>query len=969
MALVTPIINYIPALNATRDNTITFVADGGEPIVKNEIKILTNDGNETVVYNNTQTTTTLGQTIPANTLTNGVYYKVVFRTYDALDNTSEWSNYQPFYCFSTPTLTFNISDEEIIHTTELDLSVTYNQAENERLESVNIYFFNANGDLISSSGKLFNSNLPPVTFNYFLSNLENNETYRVKADGVTVDGTVISTGIITFYVSYEIIDTEGKLYPNVDSCEGYINVKSSPIINVPAGYNIHNPAELSYIDDDTKVDLTSVVGKVDLEDSYSYWVKWYDLYPLRQLFLFRLWFYPARTKFQVAELVSEDGSTVLNSIKIKYERGETEDYISIRSDDGIEIDRGLGTICNGNTKVFLWISVKGQMWDVRTEILSNPTTTLDWNNSSDDINYNVTTDIPYGNETYGSFEPVTDDYHGITDTINAVIIGNGVFDTLLLDLDADAPYSTEVPTDDTSAILFVNFNGSVDNEIESLNYTKALLQRKDDTMLTWWNLQEISISAGDVAQIDYNDGFLPSGIKQTYGLTIYKDDIPSKTYTVDVVPKWGRVFLSDKDESYKLNYAVIYSNGSQNIQNGALMPIGTKYPIVIQNAVGNYKSGSLQFKVLGYQFDIDRRLDRNSIVEQTNDILAFLANGKPKCIKDYNGNIYICKVINSPQISYDANWGNGITTISFDWVEQAQYNNYDEMLETGIINNDVVPPTPVPPTPVVTVKPFDTATDEEFAEIISGYYNGDISLEDIQAVWSIGDTRDISLDAITASGGSGDTAWSVGESHRAQTVTIQILDFVHDDLTTSINGKTKALITVDLKDCLRDATVSDTDGINNTENGYINSLTTNTGGWINCDRRKWCNNGFYQALPLYIRNLVVSVEKLSSAGGQSSNIVTTSDYVFLPSEIEVFNQTGNSFAGEGTIYAYYNESASNRIKLPAWNSLSTTVSCIWWGRSPAKNSLSGFCIAGATATSSLSSPSSNTYGIAPTFCM
>lgn len=690
MALVTPIINYIPALDATKDNTITFVADGGEPIAKNEIKILTNDENETVVYNNIQvqtSTSILGQTIDAYTLTNGTYYKVTFRTYDSLDNTSEWSNYQPFYCYSTPILTFNISDEEIINDMEFDLSLTYNQTENERLESVTIYFYNSNGDLISSSGKLFNSNLPPVVFKYFLGNLENNEMYRIKADGITVDGTVISTGFITFYVSYEIIDTEGKIYPITDSCEGYINIKSSPIISAPTGYNMHNPAELTYIDYNTKVDLTTFVGKVDMYDSYSYWIKWYDLYPVKQAFLFRLWFYPARTSFEIAELISESGLTLLNSIKIRYERGETQDYISIRSNNGIKIDRGLGAICSGNTKVFLWIKVKGNTWDVQTEILSHPTTTLDWNNSSNNINYNVTSDIPYGDESYGTFEPVADDYFRLTDNINAVLIGNGVYDTLLLDLDADAPYSTEVPTNDTSAVLFVHFNGSVDNEVVPLNYTKAVLQRKDDTMLTWWTLQKIDISAGDVAQLNFDDYFIPSGVKQTYGITIYKDDTPSKTYTVDVTPKWGRVFLSDKDENYKLNYAVIYSNGSQNIQNGVLMPIGAKYPIVIQNAVGNYKSGSLQFKVLGYQFDIDRRLDRNSIVKQTNDILAFLTNGKPKCIKDYNGNIIICKVINSPQVSYDANWGNGITTISFDWVEQAEYNNYDEMLELGLIES------------------------------------------------------------------------------------------------------------------------------------------------------------------------------------------------------------------------------------------------------------------------------------------
>ena len=51
-----------------------------------------------------------------------------------------------------------------------------------------------------------------------------------------------------------------------------------------------------------------------------------------------------------------------------------------------------------------------------------------------------------------------------------------------------------------------------------------------------------------------------------------------------------------------------------------------------------------------------------------------------------SGNIFIIKVINSPQISYDSNWGNGITTISFDWVEQAKYNDYESMAELGLLD-------------------------------------------------------------------------------------------------------------------------------------------------------------------------------------------------------------------------------------------------------------------------------------------
>ena len=89
---------------------------------------------------------------------------------------------------------------------------------------------------------------------------------------------------------------------------------------------------------------------------------------------------------------------------------------------------------------------------------------------------------------------------------------------------------------------------------------------------------------------------------------------------------------------------------------------------------------------LGYQFEEDKRLDRVSMTKQLDDMLKFLTNGKAKCLTDFNGNIYIIKVVNSPQISYDANWGNGIPTISFDWVEQGKYNNGDDMLKSGLVD-------------------------------------------------------------------------------------------------------------------------------------------------------------------------------------------------------------------------------------------------------------------------------------------
>ena len=115
MALTKPIIGDVAAFDATVGTTITFSATAteGSQITGNTIKIVTNDPSETTVYTDTVTSYELSHVIPPNTssgLSNGNYYKVAIQTRDAIGNTSVWSDYVPFHCYSTPNLILNVSE-------------------------------------------------------------------------------------------------------------------------------------------------------------------------------------------------------------------------------------------------------------------------------------------------------------------------------------------------------------------------------------------------------------------------------------------------------------------------------------------------------------------------------------------------------------------------------------------------------------------------------------------------------------------------------------------------------------------------------------------------------------------------------------------------------------------------------------------------------------------------------------------
>ena len=259
---------------------------------------------------------------------------------------------------------------------------------------------------------------------------------------------------------------------------------------------------------------------------------------------------------------------------------------------------------------------------------------------------------------------------------------------------------------------------------------------------------------------------------------------------------------------------------------------------------------------------------------------------------------------------------------------------------------------------LIKIVAFATGTDEEIAAMIDAHYNNKINISDY---WAVGDTRNVSLSAMPDTG--------VGESHRAQTVQFVIGDFEHDDLSTPINGHTKAAVTLLQKDCLMDASNASNpvNGSGNTENGYMNSTNTNVGGWKNCARRAWCNNVFFAALPSTWQSMVKIVNKKSgTGGGSSSGTEITADKIFLAAKIEIFGSRTYSVDGEGTQYQYYKNATANRYKMPKWNS--SSVSSAHWERSPGSSNSDSFCDVAHTGGSAVSK-AAYAYGLAPCLCI
>lgn len=109
------------------------------------------------------------------------------------------------------------------------------------------------------------------------------------------------------------------------------------------------------------------------------------------------------------------------------------------------------------------------------------------------------------------------------------------------------------------------------------------------------------------------------------------------------------------------------------------------------------------------------------------------------------------------------------------------------------------------------------------------------------------------------------------------------------------------------------------------------------------------------------QNAIKQVNKLSSAGNQSTTIKTTADKLFLLSEVEIFGSTSYSVSGEGTQYAYY-KAGNSKVK-----NVSGSAN-FWWERSPCASDTTHFCVVGSNGNAYLTN-ASNSLGVAFGFCV
>jgi hypothetical protein len=479
MAMVKPIAQTKAAFDATKPEIFSFTSSGGNQVVKNKITVRLNSDN-TIVYTNTEESFAFTQTIPANKLQNGKYYNYFFNTFDVGGNMSPDSNVVSFYCYTAPTLTFtNVSNGSTIESSNFNFIVEYNQIEGELIDNMKIILYDINGSILFDSGVMYTNTNPPSQFSYSFNGMNNNTSYRIKAEGVTVNGTKIESQMITFEVRFE----NPAVYTKIDlenKCdEGYVQFRSN-LVFIDAKSNPDPPV---YVDG-TAVDITQL----------GQWVEWMEGFEVPTGFILELWMTPSLLgKF--CELWNK--SSLNDSIKLNLLRNYYVD--SEYPKDNFEVYAKYGTnyvrkysnaveALNNLSDIIVWVKKSGDNWELILDVVNRTTSVMFWNaeyESETNVEYNKITNL-YWNDDFVSYIRYSPNANGSEMTINKESNSKYIGTTKVPFEEfepEDPPFEGYIMNDNSylADSFWVDYLSDTDGDMEF--YTGSGMAPED----TWWS--------------------------------------------------------------------------------------------------------------------------------------------------------------------------------------------------------------------------------------------------------------------------------------------------------------------------------------------------------------------------------------------------------------------------------------------------------------------------------------------------
>lgn len=274
------------------------------------------------------------------------------------------------------------------------------------------------------------------------------------------------------------------------------------------------------------------------------------------------------------------------------------------------------------------------------------------------------------------------------DPVQTLILQNAIHDETyvsvdIIELDDFRGVIPDNWTFDTR--LHAQYNGDLYGG--NVSFTEAIVESvrikkrtsKDSKFQT---IYEKPINANEDFEIHLIDYYEPTGdVEYAYVPVISGGE--NKYITNTVKSDFNNYFICEKDVSYALIMNAAFDR-TLNQQVGVVETWGRQRPVIVKNGNMKYYSGEIEcifieLKDCQYQFDTGW--------EYRNELNEFLSNGKPKILKDSNGDLYMVAVTSN--ITETTDKDTEIVTSKFSVAECGDAYYTGDLYDNGFIDTDL----------------------------------------------------------------------------------------------------------------------------------------------------------------------------------------------------------------------------------------------------------------------------------------
>jgi len=280
-----------------------------------------------------------------------------------------------------------------------------------------------------------------------------------------------------------------------------------------------------------------------------------------------------------------------------------------------------------------------------------------------------------------------DPYPTTIKNIDSVKIQNAIYNDLYITEDTDSQFTTDLPTDwDIYTILWAKFEGNLNGgsvDFSGTDIDKIRIKRRIKGSYEWVTIFEKEIITEADFYFSGEDYFAANNTEYEYAWVPVRGGEELNYIISSIESQFRGVFIADTNTIYKQIAGVAYGPSQQVQLVGVYNPIGKQYPIYVSNGATNYQTGSVTGKIIG-NYENTKVFNRKEMVQQKNAFIKWLTNKCAKILKDQNSNIWLIFITGEPSVSYDAQWGNGMMEISYQWGEIGEAEDKQSMQDAGL---------------------------------------------------------------------------------------------------------------------------------------------------------------------------------------------------------------------------------------------------------------------------------------------